>query len=210
MSKIICIYHSKDLDGLCSGAIVKLKFPDAEMIGYDYGEAPPFKMDDLNEAHVIMIDVSMPMEAMQMIGARAKQFTWIDHHVSANKDYNESFLPEVRIDGMHYVYNSNKSACQLGWEYFFPITPMPAAVSLLGRYDTWKNENKEEWNEAILPFQYGMRFYCKSVDEFNPKLFKINNTETDFHLRAITNDGRIILKYEQGQNERSCKSSFVI
>lgn len=33
-----CFYHSKDLDGKCSGAIVKYKFPDCNMIGIDYGD----------------------------------------------------------------------------------------------------------------------------------------------------------------------------
>ncbi len=40
---MIGIYHSADLDGFTSGAIIKRKYPNAKMIGYDYGN--PFAMD---------------------------------------------------------------------------------------------------------------------------------------------------------------------
>ena len=39
----ICFYHSADLDGVCSGAIVKHFVPDVELVGYDYGQ--PFPWD---------------------------------------------------------------------------------------------------------------------------------------------------------------------
>ena len=39
----ICFYHSADLDGVCSGAIVKHFVPDCELVGYDYGQ--PFPWD---------------------------------------------------------------------------------------------------------------------------------------------------------------------
>lgn len=41
--KPICFYHSADLDGVCSGAIVKHFVPDCELAGYDYGQ--PFPWD---------------------------------------------------------------------------------------------------------------------------------------------------------------------
>lgn len=36
--KPICFYHKADLDGVCSGAIVKHFVPDVELYGFDYGE----------------------------------------------------------------------------------------------------------------------------------------------------------------------------
>ena len=36
-----CFYHSADLDGQCSGAIVKLARPDCELVGIDYGDPFP-------------------------------------------------------------------------------------------------------------------------------------------------------------------------
>ena len=37
-----CFFHSADLDGHCSGAIVKHKYPDCEMIGINYGQEFPW------------------------------------------------------------------------------------------------------------------------------------------------------------------------
>ena len=39
---IKCFYHLADLDGHCSGAIVKYKYPDAELFGINYGQAFPY------------------------------------------------------------------------------------------------------------------------------------------------------------------------
>ena len=41
---MICIYHKKDFDGICSAAIVKRKYPNASFIGWDYGEGILFDL----------------------------------------------------------------------------------------------------------------------------------------------------------------------
>ena len=53
----ICLYHRSDLDGKCSGAIVKRHIPGTEMIGIDYGDKIPWK--DLEGAHVYLVDFSL-------------------------------------------------------------------------------------------------------------------------------------------------------
>jgi len=49
-----CIYHSRDNDGYCSGAIVKKKYPDVILIGYDYGQTIPFDQIKKNEPVIIL------------------------------------------------------------------------------------------------------------------------------------------------------------
>ena len=70
--KVIGIYHSKDLDGFCSGAIIKKKYPEAEMIGYDYGQDTDEIIEKVRsyktDVKVIMADVSFPMMDMFMLG----------------------------------------------------------------------------------------------------------------------------------------------
>src|SRR5260221_7509466 len=114
-----------------------------------------------------MVDVSVPMPLMMKLYQLSNhQLTWIDHHASAIKDYNEYiekyaegnkeaisiFCTAVLEDGI--------SACEGAWKYFFPDEEMPTAVKLLGEYDTWRNQDKERWGNAIMPFQYGMRMIC--------------------------------------------------
>jgi hypothetical protein len=39
---MICFYHSADLDGHCSGAIIKKVHPECELIGINYGDEFPW------------------------------------------------------------------------------------------------------------------------------------------------------------------------
>ncbi len=205
---MICIYHSKDLDGYCSGAIVKLKYPDAKLIGFDYGQQLP--MDEIPEGEpVIMIDVSLPMGQMFELAKHTNwKLTWIDHHISAINDFKkvtgggEVFCNAVLENGI--------SACEGGWKYLFPNEDMPTAVKLLGEYDTWRNQDKEKWDNEIMPFQYGMRMCCSSPETFAPELFYQDDEAMNNAIAAIIKTGNTILTYQKTQNERACKFSFEI
>lgn len=195
---MVCIYHNKDLDGFASGAIVKRKYPDAKMIGYDYGQ--PLQMDITGEP-VIMVDVSMPMSTMVKIASLSNfRFTWIDHHASAIKDYKEfvgegeSFCTAVLEDGI--------AACEGAWKHLFPGEEMPEGIKLLGEYDTWRNQDKDRWENRILPYQFGMRMHCNSPETF--PWDKVDGIKCE----QVVNDGLIVLKYQREQNEKACKSAF--
>ena len=87
--KTLCIYHSKDLDGICSGAIMQLALPGATMYPYDYGQ--PFDLGLIDEeTTVYMADVSMPMPVMEEIAKRSMCFTWIDHHKTTKDDFQKA------------------------------------------------------------------------------------------------------------------------
>ncbi|MES2287443.1 MAG: hypothetical protein V4547_17245 [Bacteroidota bacterium] len=205
---MICIYHSKDLDGYCSGAIVKRKYPDAIMIGYDYGQE--LDMFNIPEGRkIIMIDVSLPMpEMLKLAQHSGYQLTWIDHHISAINDYKafvgdgESFCTAVLENGI--------AACEGGWKHLFPNEDMPPCVELLGEYDTWRNKDKYRWDNLIMPFQYGMRMFCQSAETFPQDLFNENEITKDSEVSRIIHEGELILSYQKTQNERACKSSFEI
>lgn len=208
---MICIYHSKDLDGYCSGAIVKLKYPDAKLIGFDYGQELP--MDEIPEGEqIIMIDVSLPMNQMEDLARHSGwKLTWVDHHISAISDYKK-FVGN-RETFCHAVLEDGISACEGGWKYLFPNEFVPTAVKLLGEYDTWRNEDKFRWDNAIMPFQYGMRMICSSPETFPPDLFKtysVNDIETNSPVYDIIKDGKLILEYQKVQNTRACKYAFEV
>ena len=207
---MICFYHSKDLDGYCSGAIIKHKYPDAKLIGYDYGQPFPIDLIGMGES-VIMIDVSLPMHGMNDIAELSKDFTWIDHHASAIKDFQQFCLDNKGSSGLEkygrIVLEDGISACEGGWKYLFPNEFMPQSVILLGRYDTWRNGDKEKWDNEIMPFQYGMRMVCSSAETFPQELLQAHSI-VDEKILDIIHDGKNILSYQKTQNERACKSCF--
>lgn len=196
------IYHSADLDGFTSGAIIKRKYPDAKMIGYNYNEKFEVSLDDLGKP-IIMADVSMKMHEMQKLSELSNnQFTWIDHHRSKIQEYydfvgdNEPFCTAVLQDGI--------SACEISWKYLFPDEPMPRGILLLGEYDTWRKADNNRWENEIIPFQFGMRSICNSVETFPSYLFGDNDEIID----TIIEKGKAIIKYQSMVNEHIFKSAF--
>lgn len=194
---MICIYHSRDLDGFTSGAIVKRKYPEAKLIGYDYGQDLPLDQIPAGEP-IIMVDVSMPMDTMNMLNEHSNhQFTWIDHHISAINDYYSS----PYMDQWEVALENGKAACEISWDYFFPEERMPEFIELLGMYDTWRNQDKIKWDRWIMPFQFGMRQICNSPETLPSYLFKDNGSD----LVAISNQGKSILSYKASSDALMCK-----
>jgi oligoribonuclease NrnB/cAMP/cGMP phosphodiesterase (DHH superfamily) len=195
---MIGIYHNCDLDGFCSGAIIKKKYPEAKMVGHDYGIEFDF---DRIDGPVIMADISLPMKDMVELASKSGwKLTWIDHHISAIKDYSEytkdseSFCIAVLEDGI--------AACEGTWKYLFPDQDMPLSVKLLGEYDTWRNGDKVKWEDEILPFQYGMRLRCNSVDTFPSYIL-----ESDDHVWDVIEEGKTVIRYQSQTSELQCKTA---
>lgn len=163
--KVVCIYHSRDLDGWMSGAIVKLKYPDAIMIGWDYGQPYPnlnqyaLDADSNNELFsIIMVDVSFPMPLMESL-LNQYGVTWIDHHASAINERRQYFTTGNPFKGLQF---SDYAACELTWMYLFDGEHMPELVRLLGRYDCFGHKGTAE-ERRVLEFQYGARMIITDV-----------------------------------------------
>lgn len=207
---MICIYHSADLDGLCSAAIVKKKYPDAKLIGYDYWQKLPW--DEIpQEETIIMVDISVSMELMANLLDWSGDFIWVDHHASAIKEFEQAYpnWPYYKITRFKSVLQVGKAGCELTWEYLFPDEPMPKAVNLLGTYDVFRQDNAEYWNEQVLPFQWGMRLNVRTVEEFPERLlYHDNNTGIDREI--IMQQGDTVLKYQTQQDTAAMKGAFEV
>lgn len=161
--KTTVIHHSADYDGIFCREIARKFLPDAELIGWDYGDPVPTPDVVSTEDNLYMLDISID----GLMGH--PKLIWIDHHKSAM----EKFPPQIsgyRIDGV--------AACRLAWQWFThqtqvgtdtgkgeTISPLPYkeeytnrtvvepyAVQLAGEYDIWDKRNPE----AEL-FQHGLR-----------------------------------------------------
>lgn len=188
MNKPICFYHSADFDGMCSGAIVRNFIPDAEMIGYDYGQ--PFPWEKVQGRDVYMVDVSLPAKDMRKL-AEMCDLVWIDHHKSAIQAVEEIGLT---LDGLQRI---GDAACELCWEYFYGEREKPLAVHLLGRYDVWDHDGEPR----AMPFQYGARAkILGGVDDL--QWVELLMPHTDGLALDILDAGYSIWHYQQASNER--------
>src|SRR6056297_776451 len=166
--KTICTYHSRDLDGIMSAAIVKKWYGKAtndyndeykvvaeggdqlDFLGWNYGD----KIPDLSEYNkIIMCDISFPAEKMfELYTDYGTNFIWLDHHISAIK----ANLERLGADLITGITNDKFAACELTWKYFFPDESTPEIVRLLGRYDCFGHKGTME-EQDVLEFQYGAR-----------------------------------------------------
>lgn len=218
--KIVCIYHSIDLDGWMSAAVVKhwwnnmpeIKSSDDTItfIGYNYGEPSP----NLSEySKVIMCDISFPKNEMEKIansGIGVSNFIWIDHHISAIKDMSETHFAKT-ANGLR---NTKYAACELTWQYFFPNDTMPEIVRLLGRYDCFGHKGTDE-ERIVLEFQYGARQCITSYeDAYLHLVYNIRNDLADTleldYKTSIWKNGKTIYAYLCTDAKQSYKNGFTI
>lgn len=134
--KTVVIYHRADFDGLFCREIARKFIPDAELIGWDFGDKPIAVPD--GDAPIYVLD--LPVDRVfgfhykQREGSGATEIhfqkdadpkfltsalpfgfmervIWIDHHASSIKSHSPN-IPGYRIDGV--------AACRLAWQWFNP------------------------------------------------------------------------------------------
>ncbi len=205
-----CFYHSADLDGHCSGAIIKMAFPECDMIGINYGDEFPW--DDIGPDELIfMVDFSIqPFEGMLRLNQSCGTLIWIDHHISAIKE------SEVYGNKFYGLQRDGIGACALTWEYTWEYlkslghfytedfqnisseSDLPTFIKLLAEYDVWNHSDPR-----TLSFQYGMRQQPNTWpdnQDFWNSLFDVEE------VQRITEIGGTILKYQLAENEKYCSA----
>lgn len=196
---MIGIYHYKDFDGIASGAIMKKAFPKIKLIGYHYNE--PLTLPEENQM-VYMADVSLPMEKMAEIARYSRhKFTWIDHHKTAIDAYNRFVSGPEMTPAFEAVTKVGVGACKLCWQYFFPGTRVPEGVELLSTYDVWDQKDPVHWESRVLPFQYGLRSLCGSVEDL-PGFVLEDGPGVAAKINEVIREGKIVLRYMRMSNKR--------
>lgn len=199
--KTVCVYHSIDLDGWMSAAIVK-KANNCEWIGYNYGQPLPQFKDPKED--LVFVDISFPMDEFYRLYQEGHKIIWIDHHVSAINDYKK-FIGS----GETFMYTSHatdSAACELTWRYFFPNEEMPEIVRLLGRYDCFGHKGTLE-EKQVLEFQYAARTYISNPEGAFHYLTTFHH---DMVIRDWRNIGIGIYKFLCSEAKQSYKNGFVV
>jgi uncharacterized protein len=199
MGKTIVIYHRSDFDGIFCREIAKHFMPEAELIGWDYGDPVPTPDVVSADDTLYMLDISIE----GLMGH--PKLIWIDHHKSAIEKFTglpPNGISGYRIDGV--------AACRLAWQWFlidsghhdgdikfklpngvaatnFSLPDKqdfidrkvsePTAVRLAGEYDIWDKSDPD----AEL-FQHGLRsqdlsgwFEAMLSDEATATIAEIEN-----------------------------------
>ncbi len=192
-----CFYHGVDLDGMCSGAIVRHRYPVCEMIPINYGQRFNLKEVEYGEP-VFVVDFTLNPFSLMIELDDKTELTWIDHHATAvNEAVKNSFDPPG-------IRDENKAACELTWKWLFPGTEVPFAIKLLAKYDIWEHN----WSPFVLPFQYGMQSI--DTDPHANIWTLLFEGDSLVPIQNLTNSGRNILKYIEKENRQHAETySFI-
>lgn len=193
MSSILIVYHRADYDGVVScliaekAAVLENELNTVTTLGWNYGDKIPNIQELINEYNqLILVDISFPINEMRLL-TESNKAVWIDHHITAIEDsVNNGYsnLPGLRVNGT--------AACELTWKYFMN-TDVPYFIQLLGAYDVW-NKNKFDWENSVLPLQYGLNAEY-GVSELNLSKDFENILKDDSQVTSFINSGKQILKY---------------
>ncbi|MBI9051443.1 MAG: hypothetical protein JEZ00_18605 [Anaerolineaceae bacterium] len=136
MSLTICFHHD-DADGRASGAVVRYALgKETHLIEIDYDDLTiPWELVEKADK-VVVVDFSFDLDTMKKL-AEGREFTWIDHHISAIKEFKGI------SDNWPGLRDIEEAACVLAWKYFFPDRPVPRAIVLIGDRDVWRWAEKD-------------------------------------------------------------------
>lgn len=215
LTKVIhLVFHLADLDGIGSALTVidsinqqcEDHLPEFKLYPWNYGmDVPVFTEKDT----VIMVDMSFPPEDMVALNKRDGVTIWIDHHKTAIDDsvqYGYNKMVGSRQEGI--------AAIKLAWN-FFNEESAPEGLDLLAEYDVW-DHSRHDWQEEILPFQFGMR----NLDWLDDMILAQKQSSDHLYELAgafiercnwftdVIHDGTIILKYQEIQNKMTAKRAF--
>lgn len=180
-------YHSSDPDGWCSGAILKQEHSTADFYPINYGE--PFPWEDISKHdEVWMLDFCLePFEDMLKLKESCTTLIWIDHHISALKEY---YKCGTKIAGLQ---ETGRGACELVWKHIYPNKPIPTAVDLIASYDVWDHSDPR-----TVPFVYGIRSFT-DTSPHNTLLWNtlllFNDEKLKRKIDNIIERGKVVLEF---------------
>ena len=117
--KTTVIYHSADFDGIFCREIARKFLPDAELIGWNFGE-PTIPLPQGRRTYILDLPPDCVTPWPEAGDDRSfDDVIWIDHHkTSIDKWLVKPNIPGYRIDGV--------AACRLAWQWFVACLKEPS------------------------------------------------------------------------------------
>lgn len=196
----VCLYHGSDLDGICSAAIVKSRWPDTTLYPLEYNQHIDLSDRICEGDDVVLVDFTIqPFEKMVELN-KMVNLVWIDHHDTTIADH-ERFVKSNKTKPIKGNRDNSLAACELTWKFCYPNRSTPYSVYLIGRYDVWDHKA----TDSVEPFEYGMKLSYEDPSDlvFWNRIF--NSARDSDIIQDIIRDGRTIIKYRTKLNKKICE-----
>lgn len=188
------IYYHSDLDGELSAfwvlsSLSSEKKAEVQCFKCDYGRylADVSLIEKDEEVYIVDYSVS-PVQLLDLLENRTNHVTWIDHHISAIKDY-ANFPLEVK--GLRRV---GHAACELTWKFLNNTeSEVPLFTRWIGDFDIQSGRYEDSGH-----FYYG----CLAEDSHPTSTFWEHLVVSSSFVERILENGKIIIRYRDAQNRR--------
>lgn len=209
------IFYHDDADGKCAAFWIQFGLrpnEKPEFFPINYGMKFPFETIALGE-RVFILDYSISPDEMERLLQITENVVWIDHHISAIKNYADfpHEIQGIRWDGI--------AACLLAFAYVFgmtvfgdgPVSPFstemcgnaPLFTKYIADRDVWKFEYGEKTRE----FTAGLSLVPHGPEEeLWDELFFSWCEEENTLLDDISEMGRTVIKYRKTLMAKTCKA----
>lgn len=156
MSRPLCIYHAKCIDGLAAAwAVSKFFDGEVDLSPCSYGQIPP----KVTGRTVIIVDFSFPRETLLDLSRTAHRVLVLDHHKTAALDLqprdgeivelpvqtwqefliqSEALISSGESLPVFTVFDMERSGCGIAWDFFFPTVDRPPAIVYAEDHDLWR------------------------------------------------------------------------
>jgi nanoRNase/pAp phosphatase (c-di-AMP/oligoRNAs hydrolase) len=153
--KALVIYHANCNDGfgaawVAYNALSRREYENTVPVYKDgielfpamYGQEPPWDKID-KDTHVWIVDFSYPAEKLIVVAERAYYTVVLDHHKTAEQEFDKIGGGDRTALGLEIYYHVNKSGAMLTWDYFnnaHPDQSAPLLIQHIQDRDLWKFE----------------------------------------------------------------------
>jgi oligoribonuclease NrnB/cAMP/cGMP phosphodiesterase (DHH superfamily) len=181
------IFHRGCLDGFTSFVVLHKsgKIADDAVIYPDVPSAK-FPPQQIENKHIIILDVAYKYDVLTSITDKAKSVTFIDHHVTIHDD-----VKKIQNDGekIKIIYDENECGATLTWKFFNGKRKIPLFIKYIRDNDigTWKLKYTHEFIAAL---DANHTFSLSSEN-----LYKWNLLFNETIVKALIKKGKVYKEY---------------
>lgn len=200
-AKVCVIYHKNCADGFASAFIAWLKFGDkATYHPMHYGDPLP---EIAPNSDIYILDFSLPPEQMNQIMASARVVTCLDHHQTAQANWNRYQKEWENFTG---VFDNSHCGALLTWKWFFPKDNLPHFFAYIEDRDLWKWEltSSREVSIAVKCLPFGFEEWSRATGIYRVYVHGEIRPATSSgreHVCALADKGKVILDFQKQQIE---------
>ena len=133
----LVLYHADCMDGYASAWAAWKKFGNTARYKPVRHQTP---LPEFGEGTVIYIlDFCYSAEILVEAAKKASKIVVLDHHISAQKDFESYLKKNVIPDNLEVNFIQNHSGCLIAWQYFIGDIEAPLLLQHIEDHDLWRH-----------------------------------------------------------------------